>query len=136
MAEVCPDCARPFADDACGSCHRSKRGGWPMGKPLDIGRGGPGLNRDSPAGRLYQMSFRLDVVLVGKLKALASEQGCAVGKVVRELIEDGLRHRRPARVEPDAEYLARRARFSTPGNAPQRPAERLRPVHQYGTFER
>ena len=110
-----------------------------MGKSLDVGRGGPGLNRASPAGRLYQMSFRLDAVLVGKLKALAGEQGCAVGKIVRELIEDGLRYRRrngSGDERQSEEYLARRAAFSQPGNGVQRPPEKLRPVHQYGSFER
>lgn len=139
MAEVCGDCGRPFADDACSGCHRSKRGGWPVGKSLEVGKGGPGLTRASPAGRVYQMSFRLDALLVDKLKAAAIEQGCAVGKIVRELIEDGLRYRRRngQREEITDEKRAQLAELSKPGTYEHPPAtDQLQPVHEYGRFER
>ena len=44
------------------------------------------------------MSFRLDGVMAATLKRLATEQGCAIGRLTRELIEEALRARtgRPA----------------------------------------
>ena len=128
---ACADCGRPIAEDACTGCQRSKRGGWAMVRPvLGNGQGGPGMSRGSPTGRPYQLSFKLDPILADKLRAIAAENGHALGRIVRDLIEDGLRYRRgaSARTEPDAEHLARRREFSKVGTEPQRAPERLRPV--------
>ena len=93
MTGGCPDCGRPYAADGCTGCHRSKRGGWPVGQPVGNGRGGPGLARASPGGRVHQMSFRLDVVMAERLQRTATEQGCAIGRLVRELVDEALRAR-------------------------------------------
>ena len=117
------------------------------------GKGGPGRKRvgGRHGVRRFQLSFKLDESLAGRIKATASERGQTLGQVIRDLVEDGYRFRRGARLvadveevpvstdrndEHDAEYLARRAAFSRPGDGAQRPPERLRPVHQFGAFER
>ena len=89
----CPDCGRPYAADGCTGCHRSKRGGWPVGQPVGNGRGGPGLARGSPSGRVHQMSFRLDGVLAERLRRTATAEGQAIGRLVRELVDEALRAR-------------------------------------------
>ena len=116
---TCSDCGRPYASNGCGTCHRSKSGAWPISAAvMGTGRGGPGLGRSSPAGRRYQISVKVDERLAVKLRATAIDRGQALGALVRDLIEDGYRHRRgaSARAEPTAEHLARRAAFSKPGD--------------------
>ena len=84
------------------------------------------------------ISVRFGEAEAQRVKDLAAERGHAVGRVVRDLVADGLRHRLGGLAEEQrsAEYLARRAAFSQPGNGVERPPEQLRPVHQYGSFER
>lgn len=114
---VCSDCGRPIADDACDGCHRSKRGGWPVKHVgLDLGKGGPGAVRGSPAARKYQITVKFNAAEAAAVKAAAAENGHAVGRTIRDLVAEALRHRRTGATEPDAERLARRAAFSKPGD--------------------
>ena len=110
---------------------------------LGLGKGNAGAARGSPAGRQYMISVRFGEAEAQRVKALAAERGHAVGRVVRDLVADGLRYRLGGLAEEQAaqdhqsdEYLARRAAFSKPGNGVERPPEKLLPVHQYGSFER
>ena len=144
MTETCDTCGRPHARDGCTACGRSKSAPWPTSHVgLGIGKGNAGAARGSPAARRYQICVRFGEAEAQRVKDLATERGHAVGRVVRDLVADGLRYRLGGLAEEQAaqdhqsdEYLARRAAFSTPGNEPQRAAERLRPVHQFGAYSR
>ena len=91
MAEHCPDCGRPIADDACAGCHRSVRAPWPVTHVgLDIGKGNAGAARGSPNGRRYMISVRFSEGEAAAVKAAATERGHAVGRTVRDLVAEAL----------------------------------------------
>ena len=145
-AECCPDCGRPFSADACGHCYRSTKAPWPVNHVgLDIGKGNPGAARGSPAGRKYTITLRMNQAEALRVKQLADELGHAVGRTVRDLIDEAFSHRdgrpaprppRPERVELSDERRAELRELARPGNEPQRPPAKLRPVHEFGPFER
>ena len=133
----CSVCGRPFAANGCGGCHRSKSGAWPVRPVIGTGQGGPGLKRGPATGRPYQLSFKLDEHLASNLRGVATERGQALGRVVRDLIEDGLRYRRLGERDPSGITDAKRAvikELSQPGTDRQEVSDRLRPVLPGGGF--
>ena len=143
MVEACGDCGSSMS---CRSCcakkaRRSQSNFVTAG--TGHGSGGPGLRKKKRrfGQPSYHITARLHQEERDALRALCEAGGCTASVVLGELLvaaaAEAERRKRPERVEPDAEYLARRARFSTPGNAPQRPPDRLKPVIPgVGTFER
>ena len=73
---------------------------------------------------------------VAKLKAIASERGHAVARVIRELIEDGYRYRRGAGAPLSDEKRAQLRELAKPGNGRPPTPEGLRPVTEFGAYER
>lgn len=94
------------------------------------GKGAPGKRRaKSVRGvRRFQLSVKFDEVLAAKIKRTATERGQTLGQVIRDLIEDGYRHRRGAGELLSDERRAQLRELSRPGNARQRAPGRLRPV--------
>lgn len=118
-------------------------GGWPVNHVgLDIGKGNLGTPRGSPNGqaRRRMISVRFTDAEAGELLMLADERGHTVGRTVRDLVTEAMRggggktSRGPSgkceRCKAELKAL------SEPGNEPQRPPEKLRPVHEFGTFAR
>ena len=136
MTEHCPDCHRPYSADACEGCHRSKRGAWPVtALGMGVGKGGPGAARGPQGNRAHVISVRMDADLTARVMALAESRGHPVGRVIRDLLGVGLERDRPPSGLTDAKRAQLRE-LSKPGTEPRRPPERLRPVHEFGPFER
>ena len=142
MAEACGDCGLSLSCRSC--CAKKARSQANLVfAGTGNGSGGPGLRKKKR--RYGQPSFHITARLHQEerdaLRALCEAGGCTASVVLGELLvaaaAEAERRKRPERAEPDAEYLARRAAFSKPGNAArERASDRLRPVHQFGAFER
>ena len=142
MIEACADCGHEMS---CRSCAGRKARGSQANLVVagtGNGSGAPGLRRKKRryGQPSYHVTARLHQEERDALRALCEAGGCTASVVLGELLVAAAaeveRKKRPDPVEHDDDYLARRRAFSAPGNGSQRPSEKLRPVHQYGTFER
>lgn len=127
-AEVCPDCGRPHARDGCETCGRSRAAPWPVtALVLGEGKGAPGRKRvaSKHGVRRFQVSVKLTEAEAAKIKRIATERGHTLGQVIRDLIEDGHRHR--AGGITDAKRAQLKA-LSRPGNYRPNGDRPLRPV--------